>query len=66
MTFTLILEDKKEEYPYNFGMTMKDLLNKLELSPETIVIKKNGEIVIEDTEIEKGDEVQLIQIIYGG
>ena len=31
-----------------------------------MVSKQNGELVIEDTVIEDDDEIQLIQIIYGG
>ena len=50
----------KEDY------SIKDLLSELELSPQTIVSKQNGELVIEDTIIEDGDEIQLVQIIYGG
>lgn len=50
----------KEDY------SIRDLLNDLELSPQTIVSKQNGELVIEDTIIEDGDEIQLVQIIYGG
>lgn len=46
--------------------SIRDLLNDLELSPQTIVSKQNGELVIEDTIIEDGDEIQLVQIIYGG
>lgn len=43
-----------------------DLLKELDLSPQTVVSKQNGELVVEDTVIEDGDEIQLIQIIYGG
>ena len=46
--------------------TIKDLLDDMELSAQTIVSKQNGELVIEDTVIEEGDEIQLVQIIYGG
>ena len=35
-------------------------------SIQTIVSKQNGELVIEDTVIEDSDEIQLVQIIYGG
>jgi sulfur carrier protein ThiS len=44
----------------------RDLLNELELSAQTIVSKQNGELVIEDTIINDDDEIQLVQIIYGG
>lgn len=56
--------DEQRELPENYAI--KDLLNDLELSPQTIVSKQNGELVIEDTVIEDGDEIQLVQIIYGG
>ena len=57
--------DEERQLP-NENYTIKDLLNELGLSAQTIVSKQNGEIVIEDTVIENDDEIQLIQIIYGG
>ncbi len=67
MSFTLKYKnsEKKREIP-NDNYTIKDLLNELELSAQTVVAKQNGELVIEDTVIEDGDEIQLVQIIYGG
>ena len=57
--------NEKRELP-NKEYTIKDLLDELELSAQTIVSKQNGELVIEDTVIEEDDEIQLVQIIYGG
>lgn len=57
--------DEEKEIP-NENYTIKDLLNELELSAQTVVSKQNGELVIEDTVIQDGDEIQLVQIIYGG
>lgn len=67
MTFTLKYNDlnEKREIP-NEDYTIKDLLNELELSAQTMVSKQNGELVIEDAVINDGDEIQLVQIIYGG
>ena len=67
MSFTLKYKNQEEirEIP-NENYTIKDLLNQLELSAQTIVSKQNGELVIEDTIINEDDEIQLIQIIYGG
>ena len=73
MSFTLKYKDKLEEKDLNDkreipkeNYTIKDLLDELELSAQTIVSKQNGELVIEDTVIDDGDEIQLVQIIYGG
>ena len=67
MSFLLKFKSLEEtrEIP-NDNYTIKDLINDLELSAQTIVSKQNGELVIEDTVIEEDDEIQLVQIIYGG
>lgn len=67
MSFTLKYKDinEKREIP-NENYTIKDLLIELELSAQTMVSKQNGELVIEDTVIQEDDEIQLVQIIYGG
>ena len=67
MTFTLKYKDKLEEKEIpNPNYTIKDLIIGLGLSTQTVVSKQNGELAIEDAIIEEGDEIQLIQIIYGG
>ena len=67
MTFTLIFKDISEERDIpKENYTIKDLLNDLELTSQTIVPKQNGELVIEESEIQNDDEIRLIQIIYGG
>lgn len=67
MSFLLKYKDlnEKREIPKE-NYTIKDLLDEMELSAQTIVSKQNGELVIEDTVINEDDEIQLIQIIYGG
>lgn len=56
--------DEKRELKENY--TVDDLLKDLGLSSQTIVAKQNGELTIEDSIINDGDEIQLVQIIYGG
>lgn len=46
--------------------SIKDLMDDLELSSQTIVCKQNGELVIEESKIKENDDIQLIQVIYGG
>jgi len=67
LNFTVRIKDKTEDITKDIeNFTIKNLLDDLELSSETVVSKRNGEIVIEDTVIEDGDEIEFIQIIYGG
>ena len=67
MSFTLKYTNVSEtrEIP-NEDYTIKDLIMELGLSSQTVVSKQNDELVIEDTVINDGDEIKLIQIIYGG
>ena len=57
--------DEKRELKSN-NYSIKNLLNDLGLSSQTTVAKQNGELSIEENIIEDGDEIQLVQIIYGG
>ncbi len=67
MSFKLIFEDKEEEQDINKeDNTIINLLKELEVSPQTVVTKKNNQIVTEDAKIEDGDTIKIIQIIYGG
>lgn len=66
MQFTLKYKSIDEKRELSDNYTIKDLLSDLELSAQTVVSKQNGELVIEDTVIEDDDEIQLVQIIYGG
>ena len=67
MEFTLKFKEinEKRELKSN-NYSIKNLLNDLELSSQTTVAKQNGELSIEENIIEDGDEIQLVQIIYGG
>ena len=67
MSFTLKYTNVSEsrEIPHE-DYTIKDLIMELGLSSQTVVSKQNDELVIEDTVINDGDEIKLIQIIYGG
>ena len=67
MSFTLKYTDVTEVREITKqNYTIKELINELGLSSQTVVSTQNGELVIEDTLINDGDEIQLIQIIYGG
>ncbi len=66
MEFKFKFKDIDEKRVLKENFTINDLLTELGLSAQTIVAKQNGELAIEDSIIEDGDEIQLVQIIYGG
>lgn len=66
MNITLILDKEEKKIEINEGLTIKDVINDLAISSQTVVSKKNNEIVLEDELIEDGDTIEIIQVIYGG
>ena len=66
MKFNLKFKDIDEERNLNENYSIKNLFDDLSVSSQTIVAKQNGEIAVEESVINNGDTIQLIQIIYGG
>jgi sulfur carrier protein len=67
MSFNLKFKDIDENRQLESeDYTIRNLLDELGLSAQTVVAKQNGELTIEDSVIEDGDEIKLVQIIYGG
>lgn len=57
-------ENLNQEIPE--GCTLKDLLKEMEIPSETVVVKKNEFIIIEEDLIQEGDTIEIIKVIYGG
>ena len=66
MEYKLKFNDINEIRQLKEDFTIKNLLDELKLSSQNIISKKNGELTIEDSVINDGDDIQLVQIIYGG
>jgi len=66
MSFILIFENKKQERELENEIKIKDLLDELDVFPETTIVKQNGEIAEDDSQINDGDEIHVLQIVYGG
>jgi len=66
MKFNLKFNDIDEERNLDDNYSIKTLFDDLSVSSQTIVAKQNGEITVEESVINDGDTIQLIQIIYGG
>lgn len=66
MKFTLIIGNEKESRDLSEGLTIKNFLEEMDFPLETVVVKKNGQIVIEEEKILEGDIIEIIKVIYGG
>ncbi|HLC48099.1 MAG TPA: MoaD/ThiS family protein [Candidatus Norongarragalinales archaeon] len=45
---------------------IRTLINNFHLNDETFLIKLNGKIAHEETELKEGDELEFLDVIYGG
>ncbi len=52
------------------ALSLRDLLETLELDPRTVVVELNREIVrrpaLQDTTLKEGDRVELVHFVGGG
>ncbi|MDI9624243.1 MAG: MoaD/ThiS family protein [Methanothermobacter sp.] len=66
MKFTLIIDDEKKTMKIREKLTIKDVLKDFKIPLEAVVVKKNGEIVVEEEQVNDGDIIEVIKVIYGG
>ncbi len=56
----------KREIRLDPHTTIADLLRKLGYSRETIVVRRNGKIVVEEEHLSDGDLIEILPIVTGG
>jgi sulfur carrier protein len=66
MKITVTIGDENEVKEISKNMTIKDLLKILEIPSETVVVKKNDYIVINEVIVEEDDNIEIIKVIFGG
>ncbi len=66
MKIKLIIGEDEEFHDIPKDYSIKDLLKQLYIASETVVVKKNNSLVIEEELMEEGDTIEIIKVIYGG
>lgn len=66
MEVTVIIGEDEKKLDIDEGNTVKSLLQMMEIPVETVVVKKNHSIIIEEEPVEDGDIIEVIKVIYGG
>ena len=66
MRVKLIIGENEEIIEISGNKTVKNLLDDINIASETVVVKKNNYIVIDEEPVEDGDSIEVIQVIYGG
>ncbi len=48
------------------GESVEDLLSQLSINRETVLVKVNGELTPETARLEKGDSVEILEVVSSG
>ena len=64
MTARLLLRD--QEFHVKHGMKVRDMLSRNDISPESVLATREGELITDDEIIQDGDTITLIAVISGG
>ncbi len=46
--------------------SIPEIFNKLKINPQTVLIVKNDELIMEDDELKNNDKIKLLSVISGG
>ncbi len=60
------VEFRGQVFEFDKRMRVKELLEKLNLSPESALVVRGEEVLTEDEWLEEEDEVKVISAISGG
>ena len=66
MEVTVIYEKNKQKKEISENTTVKEVLDSMNIPSETVVVKLNNEIVMDEQNIYDEDVIEVIRVIYGG
>ena len=67
MNLTIINERKQSKEQIIFeGTTLKELLKDLKINPETIIVTRNDEILLENDNLNDNDIITILSVISCG
>ena len=61
-----IQSSKPETKKFLFNGTVLELLNKLNINPETVLVTKNKELVNQEEKLNDKDSVKILSVVSGG
>jgi sulfur carrier protein len=64
MSAKLILRGK--EFEAKSGSTVRHALEKIGVTPESVLATRDGELITDDEVLKEGDVVKLVAVISGG
>ncbi|MGB9937360.1 MAG: MoaD/ThiS family protein [Methanobacterium sp.] len=66
MEITVIYEKKEYKKEIHENTSVKEVLDSMNISSETVVVKRNSEIIMDEENLKDEDILEVIRVIYGG
>lgn len=66
MKVTVIYEKTEHKKEIQENTTIKEVLDSMDISSQTVVVKRNDEIVMDEENLHNEDVIEVIRVIYGG
>ena len=60
------LWDGEKEVEVKDKARVIDVLKTIGINPETVLVKKGDEVIVEDEVLKENDEIELIKVVSGG
>ncbi len=57
---------RKQEWELEGEFTVRQAVEKVGQSLESVLVVRDGELIVEDTKLRDGDEIRLVAVISGG
>ncbi len=62
----VFIEFENKTCKLRFSGTVSQLLKRLKINPETVIVARNSELVTETEKLKNSDSVKLLSVISGG
>jgi len=62
----IYVQKAQQHKTMKFKGTVMQLLKKLKINPETVIVTKNGALVSEEDNLSDSDDVEILQVVSGG
>jgi sulfur carrier protein len=66
MEITVIYQKEEFKKEIKENITIKEALDLMNIPSESVVVKRNNEVVMDEEKIHDKDLIEVIRIIYGG
>jgi thiamine biosynthesis protein ThiS len=62
----LFIQKDRARIMLKYSGTVKELLERINVNPETVMVSVNGKLVAADAKVEDTDKVEVLQVVSGG